>query len=163
RRYPGAREARDARPRRPLGGRSRLDRRVRRRARRDARDRPHRRVHARRLGRAAREADPVRGGRAARPGGLEQGGPRVPRPGRAQSLLGDDLELDHPRPGEVYFNVSEGLRLGLVEAPTEVEYDLDHVALWSEAPEETADAYERLGFSPAVPGASGEPRVEVGG
>src|SRR5207253_1396106 len=31
----------------------------------------------------------------------------------------------------VYFDVAEELRLGLVEAPTEVEYDLDHVALFS--------------------------------
>jgi hypothetical protein len=60
-------------------------------------------------------------------------------------------------------NVSEGLRLGLVEAPTEVEYDLDHVALWSHSPEDTAEAYLELGFSSASPGPSGAPRVEVGG
>ena len=57
----------------------------------------------------------------------------------------------------------EGLRLGLVEAPTEVEYDLDHVALWSRTPEETAEEYLGLGFSSAAPGPSGAPRVEVGG
>ncbi|TML51192.1 MAG: VOC family protein [Actinobacteria bacterium] len=57
----------------------------------------------------------------------------------------------------------EGLRLGLVEAPTEVEYDLDHVALWSSSPAETAEEYERLGFEAAPPGPSGAPRVEVGG
>ena len=96
-------------------------------------------------------------------GALKHVALRVSSLERAQGALGDDLELEHLRPGEVYFDVSEGLRLGLVEAPTEVEYDLDHVALWSEAPEETADAYERLGFSPAVPGASEAPRVEVGG
>ena len=60
-------------------------------------------------------------------------------------------------------DVSEGLRLGLVEAPTDVEYDLDHVALWSRTPEETAEEYLGLGFSPASPGPSGVPRVEVGG
>ena len=58
----------------------------------------------------------------------------------------------------------EGLRLGLVEAPTEVEYDLDHVALWSRTPEETAKEYLRarllVGLARARPGA---PRVEVGG
>jgi hypothetical protein len=60
-------------------------------------------------------------------------------------------------------DVSEGLRLGLVEAPTEVEYDLDHVALWSHSPEGTAREYLGLGFSEASPGRSGAPRVEVGG
>jgi catechol 2,3-dioxygenase-like lactoylglutathione lyase family enzyme len=75
----------------------------------------------------------------------------------------DGLEADRPRDGEAYFDVSEGLRLGLVEAPTEVEYDLDHVALASAAPAATASEYETLGFSRADAGASGAPRVEVGG
>jgi catechol 2,3-dioxygenase-like lactoylglutathione lyase family enzyme len=75
----------------------------------------------------------------------------------------EGVEVDQEREGEAYFDVHEGLRLGLVEAPTEVDYDLDHVALFSQAPEETAHEYERLGFSPASPGASGAPRVEVGG
>src|SRR3954471_8308726 len=63
-----------------------------------------------------------------------------------------DGEVDRSREGEAYVDVSEGLRLGFVEAPTEVEYDLDHVALWSRAPEETARAYEGLGFSRVEPG-----------
>jgi catechol 2,3-dioxygenase-like lactoylglutathione lyase family enzyme len=75
----------------------------------------------------------------------------------------DGVELERPREGEAYFDVSEGLRLGLVEAPTDVEYDLDHAALFSATPEESARAYEQLGFRPAEPGASGAPRVEVGG
>ena len=50
----------------------------------------------------------------------------------------------------------------LVEAPTDVEYDLDHVALVSADPEETAKEYAELGFSPAEP-SDGHPRVEVGG
>jgi catechol 2,3-dioxygenase-like lactoylglutathione lyase family enzyme len=75
----------------------------------------------------------------------------------------DGTQVDRPRDGEAYMDVSEGLRLGLVEAPTEVEYDLDHVALWSRTPEETAEEYLGLGFSPASPGPSGAPRVEVGG
>jgi catechol 2,3-dioxygenase-like lactoylglutathione lyase family enzyme len=74
----------------------------------------------------------------------------------------DDLELDRSD-GAVYFDVHEGLRLGLVEAPTEVDYDLDHVALWSASPKETAEAYEQLGFAAVEPGPSGTPRVEVGG
>jgi catechol 2,3-dioxygenase-like lactoylglutathione lyase family enzyme len=78
-----------------------------------------------------------------------------------QGLEGVELERSHE--GEAYFDVSEGLRLGLVEAPTEVEYDLDHVALFSRSPEQTAGEYEALGFSAAAPGRSGAPRVEVGG
>jgi hypothetical protein len=80
----------------------------------------------------------------------------------AERDLPSELELER-RGAEVYFDVAEGLRLGLVEAPTEIEYDLDHVALWSSAPEETAREYERLGFGPAKPGLSGAPRVEAGG
>jgi catechol 2,3-dioxygenase-like lactoylglutathione lyase family enzyme len=56
------------------------------------------------------------------------------------------------------FEIGGGIRLTLVEAPTDVEYDLDHVALYSKDPEETAAAYRRYGFEPA-----GSTRVEVGG
>jgi catechol 2,3-dioxygenase-like lactoylglutathione lyase family enzyme len=51
----------------------------------------------------------------------------------------------------------------VVEAPTDVEFDLDHVALYSTTPAETAEEYLKLGFSPAEPAANGAPRVEVGG
>ena len=82
-----------------------------------------------------------------------------------EAALGDmeGVEVDQPREGEAYMDVSEGLRLGLVEAPTEVDYDLDHVALWSRSPEETAREYEGLGFVAASPGPAAVPRVEVGG
>jgi catechol 2,3-dioxygenase-like lactoylglutathione lyase family enzyme len=56
------------------------------------------------------------------------------------------------------FEVGEGIFVTLVEGATSVDYDLDHVALWSAAPEVTARDYRRYGFSPA-----GEKRVEVGG
>ena len=75
----------------------------------------------------------------------------------------DGFAVERPRDGEAYFDVSEGLRLGLVEAPTAVEYDLDHVALASGDPAGTAAEYETLGFTGADPGPSGAPRVEVGG
>jgi catechol 2,3-dioxygenase-like lactoylglutathione lyase family enzyme len=97
------------------------------------------------------------------PGALKHIALRVSSLQEAERDLGDGLALDRPRDGEVYFDVREGLRLGLVEAPTDVEYDLDHVALWSSSPKETAEAYERLGFEPAPAGPSGMPRVEVGG
>jgi catechol 2,3-dioxygenase-like lactoylglutathione lyase family enzyme len=57
----------------------------------------------------------------------------------------------------------DGLSVRVVEARTDVEYDLDHVALLSRSPEETAEQYLTFGFEPAAPGAGGEPRVQVGG
>jgi catechol 2,3-dioxygenase-like lactoylglutathione lyase family enzyme len=54
--------------------------------------------------------------------------------------------------------LDDGIRITLVEAPTEVEYDLDHVMLVTAVPESTALAYERYGFD-----AAGPARVEVGG
>jgi catechol 2,3-dioxygenase-like lactoylglutathione lyase family enzyme len=59
--------------------------------------------------------------------------------------------------------LGEGIRIRLVEAPTDVEYDLDHVALLTRDPERTADEYTELGFEHAEPSAEGNPRVEVGG
>jgi catechol 2,3-dioxygenase-like lactoylglutathione lyase family enzyme len=56
------------------------------------------------------------------------------------------------------FDIGEGIHVTLVEAATDVEYDLDHVALWSAAPEVTARDYGRYGFIEA-----GAKRVEVGG
>jgi catechol 2,3-dioxygenase-like lactoylglutathione lyase family enzyme len=81
----------------------------------------------------------------------------------ALAQLPRGLELDRPREGEAYFELNEGVRLGLVESATDVEYDLDHVALFSATPEETTAAYGALGFAAAPPGPSGCPRVEVGG
>ena len=77
--------------------------------------------------------------------------------------LPENLALEQPREGEVYFDVREGLRLGLVEGRTDVDYDLDHAALFSRDPTATARAYERLGFRYSPPGPSKQPRVEVGG
>ena len=68
-----------------------------------------------------------------------------------------------PGNGDAFFDVVEGVRIGLVEAPTDVDYDLDHVALYASDPAAAAASYEELGFSAADPGASGEPRLEVGG
>jgi hypothetical protein len=57
----------------------------------------------------------------------------------------------------------EGVRVRIVEAPTDVEYDLDHVALYSADPERTAEEYLQLGFEPTEPSSEGHPRVKVGG
>ena len=54
--------------------------------------------------------------------------------------------------------LDDGIRITLVEAPTDVEYDLDHLSLVTGDPAATADAYERYGFE-----AAGAGRVEVGG
>ena len=59
--------------------------------------------------------------------------------------------------------LGEGIRVKLVEARTDVDYDLDHVALFTENPAGTAEAYTELGFESASPSEDGHPRVEVGG
>ena len=56
----------------------------------------------------------------------------------------------------------EGLTVNVVPAKTEVDYDLDHVALFSADPEATAHEYLSLGFNEADP-RDGVPRVELGG
>jgi len=83
-------------------------------------------------------------------GALKHVGLRVSDLEAARGLLPDDA-------GEV-FEAGGGIALKLVEAETDVEYDLDHVALWSPDPAATARDYERYGFAPAGPN-----RVEVGG
>jgi len=77
--------------------------------------------------------------------------------------LPDDLEIDRRGDGEAYFELGEGIALGLVQAETDLDYDLDHVALRSNDPQATASEYGSLGFGAAAPGPSGCPRVEVGG
>jgi catechol 2,3-dioxygenase-like lactoylglutathione lyase family enzyme len=81
----------------------------------------------------------------------------------AVAKLPQDLELDRASDDEAYFDLFEGLRVGLVAGRPKVDYDLDHVALYSADPTATARAYERLGFRYAPPGPSEQPRVEVGG
>jgi catechol 2,3-dioxygenase-like lactoylglutathione lyase family enzyme len=88
------------------------------------------------------------------PGALKRVGLRVSSLEEARAALpagtGDEFEI------------AEGLRIRLVEAPTDVEYDLDHVALYATDPEAAADEYLSLGFEPAD-GAEGALRLEVGG
>jgi catechol 2,3-dioxygenase-like lactoylglutathione lyase family enzyme len=68
-----------------------------------------------------------------------------------------------PEDGPTQAELGEGVMVKLVEAPTDSEYDLDHVALYSADPSKTAEAYERFGFDSATPSPDGHPRVEVGG
>jgi catechol 2,3-dioxygenase-like lactoylglutathione lyase family enzyme len=95
-------------------------------------------------------------------GVLEHVALRVNRLDRALEAMPADAAIER-RNGSAYFDLYEGLRLGLVESDTTVDYDLDHVALRSADPEAAAAAYRRLGFSAAGPGPTGAPRVEVGG
>lgn len=88
-------------------------------------------------------------------------GPRAPGVLKHVALRVSDLagaRAALPAGTPEVFEVGGGVVLRLVEGVTDVDYDLDHVALWSMAPEETARAYERYGFEPAGPA-----RVQVGG
>jgi catechol 2,3-dioxygenase-like lactoylglutathione lyase family enzyme len=96
-------------------------------------------------------------------GALEHVALRVGDLEHALAELPDDLEVDRRREGEVYFELGQGVSLGLVQADTDLDYDLDHVALRSADPQATASEYGSLGFRATAPGRSGCPRVEVGG
>jgi catechol 2,3-dioxygenase-like lactoylglutathione lyase family enzyme len=88
-------------------------------------------------------------------------GPRQPGAFDYVALRVSDLEAaraELPPDAPDIFEVGDGIRLTLVEAPTDVEYDLDHLALVTQDPEATARAYEQYGFEGAGPA-----RVEVGG
>jgi catechol 2,3-dioxygenase-like lactoylglutathione lyase family enzyme len=66
-------------------------------------------------------------------------------------------------PEKTEFELGQDVHVRLVEAPTDSEYDLDHVALYSSDPERTAEEYRRFGFDPAAASPDGHPRVQVGG
>ena len=89
-------------------------------------------------------------------------GPREQGAFKHVALRVSDLERATADLPSADLELAEGVRVQLVEAPTDVEYDLDHVALVSEDPEQTAKEYTELGFNPAEP-SDGHPRVEVGG
>jgi catechol 2,3-dioxygenase-like lactoylglutathione lyase family enzyme len=88
-------------------------------------------------------------------------GPREAGPLKHVGLRVSDLAAARtalPEGAGDVFDIGEVIFVTLVEAPTDVEYDLDHVALWAADPEATAAEYLRYGFEPAGPA-----RVEVGG
>jgi catechol 2,3-dioxygenase-like lactoylglutathione lyase family enzyme len=96
-------------------------------------------------------------------GALEHVALRVRDLEQALAELPAGLDVDRRRDGEAYFELGQGVVLGLVEADTDLDYDLDHVALRSADPQATASEYGSLGFRAAAPGRSNCPRVEVGG
>jgi hypothetical protein len=85
------------------------------------------------------------------PGPLKHVGLRVADLAAARAALPSGTPED-------VFDIGGGINVVLVEGETDVDYDLDHVALWSPAPAATAAEYTRYGFEPAGP-----ERVEVGG
>jgi catechol 2,3-dioxygenase-like lactoylglutathione lyase family enzyme len=80
--------------------------------------------------------------------GPRQRGPLARIGLRVSSLDGRDATVD----------LGEGLEIVLVEADTDSELDLDHVALVSGDPVAAAEQWRALGFAPA-----GDGRLEVGG
>jgi catechol 2,3-dioxygenase-like lactoylglutathione lyase family enzyme len=68
-----------------------------------------------------------------------------------------------PEGAKTELDLGQGVHVRLVEAPTDSEYDLDHVALYSTDPAGTAEEYGRFGFDLAASSPDGHPRVEVGG
>jgi catechol 2,3-dioxygenase-like lactoylglutathione lyase family enzyme len=76
--------------------------------------------------------------------------------------LPGDMPIERAN-GTAFFDLGQHVRLGLVEAATDSDYDLDHVALFSADPDGTAARYREYGFEAAAPGPSGAPRVEVAG
>src|SRR5262245_10863756 len=84
------------------------------------------------------------------PGPLAEIGLRVSSLERALSALPDGHEER--------FEICHGLWLRLVEAETEVEYDLHHVALTTSDPERAAGLWETLGMTRA-----GDGRLEIAG
>ena len=96
-------------------------------------------------------------------GALEHVALRVNDLDAALAVLPEGLEVDRRRDGEAYFEVGQDVVFGLVRTESDLDYDLDHVALRSADPQATASEYGSLGFKPAAAGASGCPRVEVGG
>ena len=80
------------------------------------------------------------------PGALEAIILRVNDLGAALEALPPELEIEM-RPEDVATFVGpEGLKLGLAERDTDVDYDLDHVVLRVPDVEQSAAAFEALGF-----------------
>jgi catechol 2,3-dioxygenase-like lactoylglutathione lyase family enzyme len=96
---------------------------------------------------------------------FEAEGPRERGPFKHVALRVSDLDAaraELPAGSGEFLDLGESVTVTLVEGETDVEYDLDHVALYSSDPEATAEAYLRLGFNRAESN-GGHPRVEVGG
>jgi catechol 2,3-dioxygenase-like lactoylglutathione lyase family enzyme len=96
-------------------------------------------------------------------GMLEHVALRVQNLGAALAALPAGYPIEHRRAGEAYFEIGQGVVLGLIETDDGEDWDLDHVTLRCSDPPAIAAQYETLGFRASAPGPSGCPRVEVGG
>ena len=85
-------------------------------------------------------------------GALEHVALRVRDLDRALTELPDGLEVERRREGEAYFELAKALRSVSSRPTTDLDYDLDHVALRSADPQATASEYGSLGFRAAAPG-----------
>jgi catechol 2,3-dioxygenase-like lactoylglutathione lyase family enzyme len=66
----------------------------------------------------------------------------------ALRALPDDLALERAEDGLAHFDAPAGLRMGLVELASDLDYDLDHVVLRVPDPAATAAGLAELGFTP---------------
>jgi catechol 2,3-dioxygenase-like lactoylglutathione lyase family enzyme len=80
----------------------------------------------------------------------------------ALSELPEDFAITREN-GTALLDLGDDIHIGLVEAETDTEYDLDHVAIFSTDPAATAGRYRDYGFEAVEPADSGAPRVEVAG
>jgi catechol 2,3-dioxygenase-like lactoylglutathione lyase family enzyme len=80
------------------------------------------------------------------PGVLERVVLRVRDLDAAVARLQGAVEIEHPRRGLATFDAPEGLGMGLVEAPDDLDSDLDHVVLRVPDVEASAAAFSDLGF-----------------
>lgn len=79
------------------------------------------------------------------PGALREIVWRVSDLDAALAQLPDDLDVE--RSGDTaVFEGPEGVRFGLTERETDLEYDLDHVVLAVPDPQAAAEGFEQLGF-----------------
>ena len=81
-------------------------------------------------------------------------GPREPGAFEHVALRVSDLAAARaalPEGTPEIFDIGEGIRVTLVEAPTDVEYDLDHVALRTADPEATAARLRAVRLRPGRP------------
>jgi catechol 2,3-dioxygenase-like lactoylglutathione lyase family enzyme len=95
------------------------------------------------------------------PGPLQSVGLRVSDLAQASAQLPEDVRVEGDDARQS-FALYEGLRITLVQGYTDVEYDLDHVAIQASDPAVAVEEWIPLGFDPAPP-LNGAPRVEVAG
>jgi catechol 2,3-dioxygenase-like lactoylglutathione lyase family enzyme len=96
------------------------------------------------------------------PGALARVALRVSDLDAALAALPAGTAVERPTPDRVHFGAPQELALGLVQAPTAVDYDIDHVVLRARDPKAMFDALVDLGFSADGDGlGAGDKRVLI--